>query len=116
MCESPPKPPRLQRPREPREVRGIDIILTKSISRFVRNTVDLLTSVRELKVLGVAVRFERENVDTHTAEGELLLTLLTSFAQAESDPFNRAELVQGLRVRTTAKSQMRALWIVGRCS
>lgn len=86
MRESPPKPPRLRRPREPREMRGIDIILTKSISRFVRNTVDLLTSVRELKILGVAVRFERVNIDTRTAQGELLLTLLTSFAQAESDP------------------------------
>lgn len=63
---------------------GIDIVLTKSISRLARNTVDLLDTVRELKALGVAVRFEREQIDTATADGELLLTLLASFAQEES--------------------------------
>ncbi|MGV9189616.1 recombinase family protein [Arcanobacterium canis] len=60
------------------------MILTKSISRFTRNTVDLLASVRKLKTLGVAIRFEREGIDTLSADGELLLTLLASFAQAES--------------------------------
>ncbi len=64
---------------------GIDIILTKSISRFARNTVDLLETVRELSAAGVSVRFEREHLDTATAEGEILLTLLASFAQAESE-------------------------------
>ena len=64
---------------------SIDLILTKSISRFARNTVDLLDTVRELRALGVSVRFERENIDTSTADGELLLTLLASFAQAESE-------------------------------
>lgn len=63
---------------------GIDVILTKSISRLARNTVDLLDAVRELKALGVAVRFERERIDTLSADGELLLTLLASFAQEES--------------------------------
>lgn len=63
---------------------GIDVILTKSISRLARNTVDLLATVRELKDLGVAVRFEREQIDTLSADGELLLTLLASFAQEES--------------------------------
>lgn len=63
---------------------GIDVILTKSISRLARNTVDLLDAVRELKALGVAVRFEREQIDTATADGELLLTLLASFVQEES--------------------------------
>lgn len=62
----------------------IDIILTKSISRFARNTVDLLQAVRELKLLGVEVRFEREGIYSLTTEGELLLTLLASFAQEES--------------------------------
>ena len=62
----------------------IDMILTKSISRLTRNTVDLLDAVRELKILGVSVRFEREQIDTATADGELLLTLLASFAQEES--------------------------------
>ncbi len=62
----------------------IDLIVTKSISRFARNTIDLLQAVRELKTLDVAVRFESENIDTATADGELLLTLLGSFAQEES--------------------------------
>lgn len=61
----------------------IDIILTKSISRFARNTVDLLRTVRHLKELGVSVRFEKENIDSLTADGELMLTLLASFAQEE---------------------------------
>ncbi|MBS5339595.1 MAG: recombinase family protein [Actinomyces sp. oral taxon 181] len=60
------------------------ILLVKSISRLARNTVDLLSCVRELATLGVAVRFERENIDTSSAEGELMLTLLASFAQEES--------------------------------
>ncbi len=63
---------------------GIDIVLCKSISRLARNTVDLLATVRELKNLGVAVRFEREGIDTLSSDGELLLTLLASFAQEES--------------------------------
>lgn len=62
----------------------IDIILTKSISRFARNTVDLLTSIRQLKALGVAVRFEKEQLDSATDDGELMLTILASFAQEES--------------------------------
>ncbi|WP_353066973.1 recombinase family protein [Arcanobacterium hippocoleae] len=68
---------------------GIDIILTKSISRFARNTVDLLETVRELSAAGVSVRFEREHLDTATAEGEILLTLLASFAQAESESISQ---------------------------
>ena len=63
---------------------GVDIVLCKSISRLARNTVDLLRIVRELKNLGVSIRFEREHIDTATADGELLLTLLASFAQEES--------------------------------
>lgn len=65
------------------EAGKIDIVLTKSISRFARNTIDLLESVRRLKEYGVEVRFEKENISTLTADGELLLTLLASFAQEE---------------------------------
>lgn len=61
----------------------IDLILTKSVSRFARNTVDLLKSIRELKELGIEVRFEREHISSITGDGELLLTLLAAFAQAE---------------------------------
>lgn len=62
----------------------IDIILTKSISRFARNTVDLLQPVRHLKEIGVTVRFEKENIDSTSGDGELMLTILASFAQEEA--------------------------------
>ena len=62
----------------------IDIVLTKSISRFARNTVDLLKTVRHLKSLGVEVRFEREGISSLGADGELLLSILASYAQEES--------------------------------
>lgn len=62
----------------------IDIILVKSISRFSRNTVDLLSTVRHLKELGIEVRFEKENINSITADGELMLSILASFAQEES--------------------------------
>lgn len=58
------------------EVGNIDIILTKSISRFARNTVDLLDTVRHLKEIGVEVRFEKERISTFSTDGELMLTLL----------------------------------------
>ncbi len=62
----------------------IDLILTKSISRFARNTVTLLETVRELKALGVDVFFEEQSIHTMSAEGELMMTILASYAQEES--------------------------------
>jgi len=62
----------------------IDRIITKSISRFARNTVTLLETVRELKALGVDVYFEEQNIHTLSGEGELMLTILASYAQEES--------------------------------
>ncbi|MDL2205467.1 recombinase family protein [Eubacteriales bacterium OttesenSCG-928-N13] len=62
----------------------IDMILVKAISRLARNTVTLLATVRELKALGVDVFFERENIHTMSAEGELILTLIAAVAQEES--------------------------------
>lgn len=62
----------------------IDIILTKSISRFARNTVDLLETVRDLKAKGIEVRFEKENINSMSGDGELMLSILASFAQEES--------------------------------
>ena len=62
----------------------IDIILTKSISRFARNTVDLLETVRHLKSIGVEVRFEKERIYSLSEDGEVMLTLLASFSQEES--------------------------------
>ena len=65
------------------EAGKIDIILTKSISRFARNTVDLLETVRRLKSLGVDVRFEKERIHSMSGDGELMMSLLASFAQEE---------------------------------
>ena len=62
----------------------VDLILTKSISRFARNTVTLLETVRELKAMGVDVFFEEQNIHTLSSEGELMLTILASYAQEES--------------------------------
>jgi DNA invertase Pin-like site-specific DNA recombinase len=66
------------------EAGKIDIFLTKSISRFARYTVDLLETVRRLKDLGVEVRFEKERIRSMDGDGELMLTILASFAQEES--------------------------------
>lgn len=63
---------------------AIDIILTKSIQRFARNTVDLLETVRHLRDIGVEVRFEKEHINSMNGDGELMLTILASFAQEES--------------------------------
>lgn len=62
----------------------IDHILTKSISRMARNTVTLLETVRELKGMGITVYFEEQNIDTGTDNGELMLSILASYAQEES--------------------------------
>ena len=76
----------------------IDIIMTKSISRFARNTVDTLNYVRKLKEKRVAVFFEEENINTLTMDGELLLTILSSVAQQEVQ--NVSEHVKaGLRMK-----------------
>ena len=62
----------------------IDRIITKSISRFARNTVTLLTTVRDLRRMGIGIYFEEQNIDTLTEAGELMITLLASQAQEES--------------------------------
>ena len=62
----------------------VDMVITKSISRFARNTVTLLETVRMLKALGVDVFFEEQNIHTMSADGELMLTILASYAQEES--------------------------------
>lgn len=63
---------------------NIDMIITKSITRFARNTLDLISTVRKLKEAGVEVFFEKENIRTLSPDGELLLTILAAFAQAEA--------------------------------
>lgn len=66
------------------EAGRVDIVLVKSISRFARNTVDLLETVRHLKEIGVDVWFEDEGIHSMDGDGELMLTILASFAQEES--------------------------------
>ena len=62
----------------------VDMVITKSISRFARNTVTLLQTVREFKALGVDIFFEEQNIHTLSNEGELMMTILASYAQEES--------------------------------
>lgn len=67
----------------------IDLVLTKSISRFARNMMECVECIRHLKSLHVAVRFEREGLDTRTMDGELLLCLLATIAQEESNSISQ---------------------------
>ena len=64
---------------------NIDMILTKSVTRFARNTVECIQAIRRLKEIGVAVYFEKEKINTLTEKGEMLLTVLASVAQGESE-------------------------------
>ena len=67
----------------------IDFIITKSLSRFARNTVDCLDTVRLLKANGIGVYFEKENINTLTESSEFLVTLFSGFAQAESESLSK---------------------------
>ena len=67
----------------------IDMIITKSISRFARNTLDCLSHIRELKALNIPVFFEKENINTMDAKGEVLLTIMASLAQQESESLSQ---------------------------
>jgi len=77
---------------------NIDLIITKSISRFARNTVDTLNYVRKLKEKHVAVLFEEEHINTLTMDGELLLTVLSSVAQQEVENISN-NVKKGLRMK-----------------
>ncbi len=63
---------------------NIDLIITKSLSRFARNTVDTLNTIRKLKIAGIAVYFEKEDINTLDGKGEFLITLMSSLAEEES--------------------------------
>ena len=67
----------------------IDLVITKSISRFARNTVDCLEYVRQLKDLGIGVIFEKESINTLTMTSEFMIALYGSFAQAESESISK---------------------------
>ena len=76
----------------------IDLIVTKSISRFARNTVDSLTMIRKLKENGCEVYFEKENIYTFDSKGELLITIMSSIAQEESRSISE-NVTWGIRKR-----------------
>ena len=63
----------------------INLIITKSVTRFARNTVDSIEAIRQLKALGIGVYFEKENINTLSEKSEMLLTILSSIAQGESE-------------------------------
>lgn len=67
----------------------IDMVITKSISRFARNTLDCLKYIRELKDKNIAVFFEKENINTLDSKGEVLLTIMASLAQQESESLSK---------------------------
>ena len=67
----------------------IDVVITKSISRFSRNLVDTLTYTRMLKQKGVTVIFEKENIDTSTMESEMQLSLLSHWHRMRWSPYRR---------------------------
>src|SRR5699024_1015444 len=67
----------------------IDMIVTKSISRFARNTLDCLKYIRKLKENNIPVYFEKENINTMDAKGEVLLTIMASLAQQESQSLSQ---------------------------
>lgn len=67
----------------------IDMIFTKSISRFARNTVDCLNYIRMLKEINIPVFFEKESINTMDSKGEVLLTIMASLAQQESESLSK---------------------------
>lgn len=83
--------PELQRLIADCERGRVDLILTKSISRFSRNTTDCLEMVRTLTALGVNIQFEKENINTGTMESEFMLTLFSTFAEEESKSISANE-------------------------
>ena len=71
------------------EAGNIDMIITKSISRFARNTLDCLKYIRQLKEKNIPVFFEKESINTMDAKGEVLITIMASFAQQESESLSK---------------------------
>lgn len=95
------------------EAGKIDLILTKSISRFSRNTLDCFKYTRKLKALNIAVFFEKENINTMDSKGEVLLTIMASLAQQESESLS-ANVRMGIQYRNQqGKVQINHNWFLG---
>ena len=85
----------------------IDLIITKSVSRFARNTVDSLTTIRKLKENNIECYFEKENIWTFDGKGELLLTIMSSLARKKAVPFPRMLPGDNASVWQMARSALR---------
>lgn len=81
----------------------IDIILTKSVSKFSRNTVDTIQYVRMLKEKGIAVIFEKEGINTMTEQGEMFITLMSTLAQNEVESLSQ-NVKMGIRMKLMKKT------------
>jgi site-specific DNA recombinase len=91
----------------------IDMIVTKSISRFARNTIDCLKYIRQLKEKNIPVVFEKENINTMDAKGEVLITIMASLAQQESESLSK-NVKLGLQYRyQQGKVQVNHNWFLG---
>ena len=91
----------------------IDMVITKSISRWARNTVDSLQSIRTLKDLGIPVFFEKENINTMDSRGEVLITIMSSIAQQESDSISK-NVRMGLQYQMQqGVGHMNITWFLG---
>ena len=92
---------------------NIDMIITKSISRFARNTLDCLKYIRELKDLNIPVFFEKEAINTMDSKGEVLLTIMASLAQQESQSLSQ-NVKLGIQYRyQQGKVQINHNWFLG---
>jgi DNA invertase Pin-like site-specific DNA recombinase len=92
---------------------SIDMVVTKSISRFARNTIDCLKYIRQLKEKNIPVIFEKENINTLDAKGEVLITIMASLAQQESESLSK-NVKLGLQFRyQQGKVQINHNWFLG---
>ena len=91
----------------------IDLVITKSISRFARNTVDCLKYIRLLKEKGVEIKFEKENIRTFDSRGEIMITIMASLAQQESESLSK-NVKMGLKFRyQRGKISINHNWFLG---
>lgn len=91
----------------------IDMVITKSISRFARNTLDCLKFIRQLKEKNIPVFFEKENINTMDSKGEVLLTIMASLAQQESESLSK-NVKMGLQFRyQNGQVQINHNWFLG---
>lgn len=92
---------------------GIDMVITKSISRFARNTLDCLKYIRQLKEKNIPVYFEKENINTMDSKGEVMLTIMASLAQQESQSLSQ-NVKLGLQYRyQQGEIQVNCKWFLG---